>query len=345
MIKSITFFIFLLFIAQNSVHGQSFSFTQMFYNVENLFDTVDNLFKNDNSFLPTSKKNWNSFKLQRKLSQIASVIRNIDDKGSVPQLVALAEVENEGLIQKLILHKKLLKTAYKTVYFESDDKRGIDIALLYDDKYLELKHKRLIQVKEFATRGIVEAVFRYKPLDICFAVFANHWPSRYGGQAKSDPKRMLVSSKLIQAIKGLVKRLPKIEFVSILGDFNDSPHSPSVQQLAKANLAGYTFENSLAGKEDQGVYTLQYRSKGFLFDQIMLFGTKTFFDKTNRFVQVPTVANPRFGMFFRTLRNHKIRIKRTYEGKRYIGGVSDHLPVMMRIEFDTAYNASSLQYR
>src|SRR5665648_572482 len=104
-------------------------YTVVSYNVENLFDTVDDPTIPDEEFLPESDKEWTAERYQKKLNDLAEVISEVNPK-ELPEIVGLVEVENQTVLEDLI-HTAKLNNQYAIIHEESPDYRGIDVALIY----------------------------------------------------------------------------------------------------------------------------------------------------------------------------------------------------------------------
>lgn len=159
------------------------------WNVENLFDTIDDPNKNDSEFLPTSAKEWDFAKLDFKLHNLAQVI-NYMNNGKGPDILGLQEVENISVVKRLIY--KLNERDYIVAHRESPDERGIDASLIYDRKVLDIISVDTLLVKlptNYNTRHILHVTLKHKITNVSLHVFVNHWPSRRGGEVKSEPNR------------------------------------------------------------------------------------------------------------------------------------------------------------
>jgi len=148
-------------IAQNSDLNCKRNLLIMSYNVENLFDTIDDPHKTDNEFLPTSKKKWTSARYHEKLQHLAKVISSAD-ANKLPDLLSLVEVENQLVLDDLNQQTLLKNGHYKIIHKESPDRRGIDVALLYNAKMFNLLDQHFYKVSlandnYFKTRDILYA--------------------------------------------------------------------------------------------------------------------------------------------------------------------------------------------
>jgi len=286
-----------------SVSAQKDSVRVLFYNVENLFDTKDDPLKNDNEFLPHSKKNWNNFKLNDKINKIAKVIA----AGNFPDVIGLCEVENDSVLFKLVQHSILYKKKYQIIHFESPDQRGIDCALLYKTKKFDVLSMKPnpVKIDGRKTRDILSTTLVHKK--DTFVFFVNHWPSRYGGKKKSVPKRISAANQLKLLMDSVVINYPKRKVIS-MGDFNDEPRDSSLQILKNYSNRSDTFKG-----------TIKYKGKWQVFDQFICSENLNYNSR---------VLNWDFLMEEdKTYGNQKPF--RTYYGPRYNGGFSDHLPILL----------------
>lgn len=233
-----------------SLYGQEGKDTLMFrivsYNVENLFDSRHDTLKNDYEFLPDATRHWNYSKYRKKLDNIARVI--IATGGwTPPALVALCEVENDSVMRDLTRYSALREADYRYVMTQSPDKRGIDVALLYQRNLFKLLSYQSLPVDKprknsRPTRDILHVsglLLNRDTLDVLVA----HFPSRSGGARESEPYRLLAARKVKHAIDSLytIRRHPQIV---LLGDFNDYPENKSVKEVLEA-AAPSTLQDSL----------------------------------------------------------------------------------------------------
>lgn len=301
--------------------------TVAFYNLENLFDLVDNRLTNDNDFLPTSVKRWTPKRYDNKLRKLGFAISNIGRKetGKHPAIVGLAEVENAKVIEDLMASKHLEEYDYDYVHYNSPDERGIDVALLYDTQAFEVLHSETFSVELFNDEGLPDYT-----RDILLVsglldaekvhVIVNHWSSRREGEKETEHKRLASSNKVVEIISAL-KEADENAKIMIIGDFNDEPQNKSIKQLVeKCNLF-----NPMETLRSYSRGTTYHSRKWNLFDQIIL---STNFLKPSEHLFEYFSANI-FDEDFLKLFNgpYKGSPFRTYVGKKYKGGYSDHFPV------------------
>ncbi|MBN2747130.1 MAG: hypothetical protein JXR34_10430 [Bacteroidales bacterium] len=309
----------------------------VFYNVENLFDTIDDPTKNDNEFLPTGKKEWNTLKYKDKTEKLSLVLSSIDKRKN-PDIIGLCEIENAVVIQDVISKNNLAKTPYKIVHFESPDRRSIDVALVYNSKKLQLLHQQKMRVAlqndaNFKTRDILYVKLYHKSLKDTFNIFVNHWPSRSGGQEKSEHKRIAAAQQLKQITDSLFSKTNSPKII-IMGDFNDEPNNKSIQQILNAlptdtSISENQLYNTAYPLFDQhfGSYYYSREKKWNMLDQIILSGN--LLSSNNKVVawkNMQEIFQPEWILY--TDKNGIKSPSRTYGGK-YFGGYSDHLPVFI----------------
>lgn len=308
----------ILLIFPLSLFGQKEMFT-VFYNVENLFDTINNPEKNDDEFLPYSEKKWDSNKYNKKLENIAMVLENINPKG-LPNLIGLCEVENKKVVEDLIYSSQLKQKKYDIVHKDSPDKRGIDCALIFDENF-ELIMTDFIEVvipeSKKPTRDILYAKLKYE--NDFLHVFVNHWPSRWGGREKTEHRRVAAAKTLRNYID---KNIKKSKNIIVMGDLNDTPYDVSIEKvLLNDNYINHMTSESL---KDKGSYN--YRGDWSFIDQIIT--SKNFLNKK--------VISYECGVFMEDWIMYKnkegdLYPSRTYGGNNWYGGYSDHLPIYYKM--------------
>jgi len=291
----------------------------MFYNVDNLFDTLDTADKNDSEFLPEGKKNWNSKKYENKIQRINKVFNEL----STPLIIGVCEIENEQVVIDIVKGGQLNGT-HSVVHIESLDKRGIDNAIIYDSTELKLEEEGVVRFDmpegSSPSRDIVWAKFS-RNNEIIYAM-VNHWPSRRGGQEKSEPKRMIAANAAKSFIDSLMNADKNIQIV-FMGDLNDYPDNNGPQLISEALCPMITSESGEYG----GSYN--YRGEWGILDHIMV--TKNF--HKNKGVKVVKKSGKihNFSYLMTTYKGNIVPF-RTYGGGKYLNGYSDHLPVSVEIK-------------
>lgn len=223
------------------------------WNMENLFDTVDDPNKNDEEFTPNGRKEWTQDKLDLKLANQAKVILELNE-GKGPDILGVQEVEHEALL-KMLIEGHLKNRNYKTAYAESPDNRGIDNGLIYDADIFSLNETNTYIVTlsdNWPTRLVFEAVLEHRGKTL--HVYVNHWPSRSRGQMESEPNRIAAAETLRKRVDEILAKNPDASIVA-LGDFNDEPHNQSLAQVLKA----YEFDCEKFLPSGEGLYNLSYQ--------------------------------------------------------------------------------------
>lgn len=296
-------------------------FRVMFYNVENLFDTKDDTLKNDHEFLPEATRKWNYFRYKDKINKIARVIISTG-KDNIPDLVGLCEVENNSCLLDLIKYSPLREAGYRYVMTHSPDERGIDVALLYQRGTFKLLEKQVIPVplerlRKSPTRDILHVAGQVISGDT-LDVFVCHMPSRSEGEKRTEPYRLFASQILKSSVDSLMK-IRQHPYLLVMGDFNDTPHKPSVSQLNEVGLINMM--------DDKSGGTYQYRGKWEILDQFLV--SESLSNDNGR---IHTVKDQSFIIRYPFLLEEDDKYGgekpyRTYHGMKYQGGYSDHLPI------------------
>jgi len=305
-------------------------YTVAFYNVENLFDVYNNPSTYDEDFLPNSDRKWTKKRYNKKLRKLGYAISRVGRKhsGKFPSLIGLAEVENKGVLTDLIQSKHLKKHTFNFVHYDSPDERGIDVALLYDTTVftvLKSKNYRIELKREFGgidyTRDIllVSGLFNSEKIHI----IVNHWPSRRDRADETEHKRLVTSNKVSKIIHEL-KKIDEASKIVIMGDFNDDPASKSLKQLLQKHDLFNPMETLMSFTRG----SLNHKFNWNLFDQILF--TTNFFEFSEG-SHTFNHANIFDDLFLKQFKGkYKGNPFRTYVGRRYKGGYSDHFPVYIQ---------------
>lgn len=314
-------FLILLLLPLN-VEAQTF--TAAWWNVENLFDTRDDPRTNDDDFTPDGEYRWTYRKLQAKLQGIAKTLVMAD----LPDVVGLAEVENKYVLRELCNSTPLRQAGYRYVHHDSPDRRGIDVALIYrQDRYRVLRDS-VVRVSDsaegFFTRDIlvVEGVTPQGDT-LCFVL--NHWPSKRGGE-EAEAHRMDIAATLRRLMNELYAKYPQGAVVA-MGDMNSTAdEAPMVGAMGfgtdSVNADGIR-NLTLRLPRDWGSH--KFQGQWDYIDQVLLLagdGWQVGDLKLLRYDHLLTDEKNRTG----------VRPRRTNQGPRYEGGLSDHLPLRLRLK-------------
>jgi hypothetical protein len=314
--------------------------TIAFYNLENLFDTIDDPTKNDEASPIMSIKENSSKVYQKKLHNMAKVIAEIgvrESKNS-PVIVGVAEVENYKVLEDLVSTGSLKNKQYSIIHYDSPDLRGIDVALLYQPKYFRPIHHETFEVRLWDAEGI--RIYTRDQLlvsgyldDELIHVIVNHWPSRRGGVERSSYKREKAAYVTTQIIEKIRKSDLNAKII-IMGDLNDDPIDPSLKKVLRTKAKKATINegdiyNPMEDMFRRGQNTLVYRDNINLFDQIMFTSPLLTINKDYETYKMYKVGvfNPQY--LTTQTGKYKGYPFRSFSNSGFVGGYSDHYPVYM----------------
>jgi len=282
--------------------------TVAFYNLENIFDTINDPNVNDEEWTPSGIQNWTSRKYQKKLTNLARVISEIgtgDNNPNSPTLIGGSEIENRRVLEDLVKQPKLASKDYGIVHFDSPDKRGIDVALLYQKKHFkptsyvnvplilyknnnksvkDKKNKKDDKDEVTDDKIIVDDSNRIYTRDQLLVtglldgeevnVIVCHWPSRSGGEKKSAPLRE-AAGKLTRKIMDSLQTINPDAKIIVLGDLNDGSFNRSVKveigaKGKKSEVQPKDIYNPFEEMANKGMGTLAYRDAWDVFDMILV---------------------------------------------------------------------------
>ncbi len=311
-------------------------FRIIFYNVENLFDTFNDPKKDDDAFTPSGDRRWTTYRLNNKLNNL---YRALAAAGGwhFPAIIGLCEVENRYVLEMLVNNTGLNSSGYEIIHRNSADSRGIDVAVLYrPDDFILLDTKFIPVIFPFdsltGTRDIVYLKGVAGENDTLH-VFVNHWPSRWGGQAATEPYRIYAAS-LLRSFADSLFNINTGTKIIIMGDFNDEPNDKSLKDYLGAGFGydnpetGELYNISLENKKNNHG-SLKFQGEWFLFDQFMVSGSLL---KGGDGLQTCSQSTSVFSAGFLLVPDNAwfgYKPFRTYEGFRHSGGFSDHLPVVL----------------
>lgn len=298
-----------------------------FYNTENLFDIIDDEHVNDNDFLPEGKLHWTAERYEKKLENIKQIIDGLNEFNSLA-LLGMSEVENKEVLTDLLKADSL----FKIIHYNSSDKRGIDVCLIYNEKFFQpiqsyLSYFKQDEDPELFLREVL--VVKGILLADTVHVLVNHWPSRREGELKSEHKR-IAAAMLTQEIIDSINTVSKSDNIIVMGDFNDQPSDESMSVMlklksAKQNASGDLI-NPFKELQDSGEGTCKFKRDWFLFDQVLISNSMTN-KKGLRFTEA-VIYDPDWLYYKKDLTSGPFR---TYLGEKYYGGYSDHFPVYIEL--------------
>ncbi|HAN17536.1 MAG: hypothetical protein A2X13_02970 [Bacteroidetes bacterium GWC2_33_15] len=327
--------------AQSNEPSNKNAYKIMFYNTENLFDTVNDSLVNDEEFLPEGERFWNKNKYYSKLKNIYKVIVSIGE-WNPPAIIGLCEIENRKVLTDLVNNTPLVKFEYKIIHKNSPDRRGIDVGMLYRPELFSPIMHRAIPINypdqpDNKTRDILYVKGLANNLDTLH-IFVNHWPSRWGGQLESEDRRIFVASVLRLQVDSILNISDSAKIV-IMGDFNDYPENTSLSLTLNAKssfdeINNKNLYNLSAIFKNQNVGSHKYQGVWGVLDQMIVSGAllnpnnKLYTTQNDIYIHNSDfLLEPDEG-------NFGFRPKRTFSGYSYIGGFSDHLPTYLIINFN-----------
>ena len=325
--KTCSRYIVLLLFTVLALQGVAQEFWRVaFYNVENFFDTKYDSTKYFNGFTPEGDHHWTKTRYYKKRNRIYKVIAALGGWDGVA-VMGFAEIENRFILEDLITNTPLKKLGYGIVHFESPDKRGIDVGMIYMKKQFELIAAKPVRVKnpdnsKWTTRDIlyVKGVLMGDTLHLFF----NHWPSRYGGMMNTVALRALAAKTLQHEVDSICIYEPEAKVV-IMGDFNDNPEDNSIQLLLHE---GSCKLNELSPAFDEGntTGTIKHNADWAIFDQVIVSPALL----SSHGIHLKDSFMHIFDEDFLLMDDEKNlgkKLNRTFVGFTYAGGYSDHLPV------------------
>lgn len=316
----------------NIISKEKDFFTVAFYNLENLFDTLDDPNTFDDDFTPDGVKKWTPRRYKKKIKRLAKAIRTIGDDKMVhpPVILGVSEVENYGVLSDLVQVSYLQYYDYDIVHYDSLDERGIDVAFLYRKKYFELLESRVYPIQFLESDGSIDytrdvLLVKGNLNGELMYFIVNHWASRRSGLIETEYKRIQNAKLVLKIISEIEEETPNPKII-IMGDFNDNPTNKSVKEV----LVTDDFYNPMETIFNRGNGSGNYKGDWFLFDQIIF--SKTFYNHgKHRYINAGIYDKH----FLKDKHGKYVENPyRTYRGNWYQGGISDHFPVYISLELD-----------
>ncbi len=297
------------------------------WNVENLFDNVDAPDKEDSEFTKDGRKEWTNERIYDKMSHLAEVM-NFMNSGKGPDIIGFMEVEHQYLLEKIALNFFSGRN-YNVVGYESGDARGIDNYLMYDaDKFELIEYNKIPVVffnSTYVTRDILHTSLKFdgELIDL----FVNHWPSRRGGEERSQPRRVTAASTLRRYVDSLAIAREESNII-IMGDFNDEPRNFSIAEILSANKIGGNTSllyNLAWEKFEQGIGTHFFGKEFNMLDQIII--SEDLLDNAKIEYLDESFEIVSDDSFIYTEGKKKGAILPSFSDGKFRNGYSDHLPV------------------
>ena len=311
-----------------------------FYNLENLYDTLNDPSTNDDDFTPAGSKQYGRAIFNHKLQNLATVISELgpQEYPQAPDILGVTEIENRKVLELLCAHPLLRAQHYRIIHFDSPDPRGIDVALLYKPEALSVIVAKPIPV--LLPGGSKEARFTRDILYVkarmdsdTLHLLVNHWPSRRGGEIRSRPARAAAAGTCRHIMDSIFAFGGESKII-LMGDLNDDPTSKSITQTLGATgyrekMQAALLFNPWLMPYRRGIGTLANRDHWSLFDQIMISpGLLTASERGWQFAASGIYRQPFMVENRGRYRGYPMR---TWDGNRYRGGYSDHFPTYITL--------------
>lgn len=307
--------------------------TVAFYNTEDFFDTANDPDTNDDAFTPAGAMQWTQEKYNRKIQNIATVIRAIGD-GDGPELIGLSEVENKKVLQDLVSSPALRKSKYSIIHYDMDGGRGLEVALLYKPKAFKPTSQQTIKINyggsNTASRDILQVNGELKGLPV--TIFVTHWPPRTRGK-QGDSHQRAAAATLRKEINAM-QAADKNAYIIVLGDFEAAPNTDTMQKVLKATGRPNPYYNQelfntfyIASVSGMGSY---YSRGDFqMRDQILISKSLLNGDGLEYIRGSAHIFNPeKIKILYGKYKNTPLA---TFSGATYFGGYSDHFPVYIEV--------------
>ncbi len=340
--KEIVAFLILIFISIYSSPAQEKKTFQIvtlaFYNLENLFDTEDDPLTYDNDRTPQGKDHWTEEIYLQKSKNMAYAISRIglEQTGQPPTLVGVCEIENLDVLEDLVGQPGMVEHSYGIIHYDSPDRRGIDVALLYRKGHFTPLHSVAHELLLYDSHEPDKRIFTRDQLVVAglldgeeIHIIVNHWPSRSGGEARSSYKREKAALLNRKILDSLHSKKPYARIIS-MGDFNDDPSNKSLKKVLGARVnreeVGWKdLYNPMASLSKKGIGSLAYRDGWNLFDQILVSKPLLEPDYSSYRFYKAGIYNENF--LVTPTGQYKGYPYRSFGDSGFTGGYSDHFPV------------------
>ena len=322
------------------------AYTFMFYNLENLYDTVSDPNTDDDDFTPVGEKRWTPERYRIKLDNLSEVVSAVASAGGgFPVVIGVSEVENLRVMRDLAARPRMAGGHYKCLHYESNDARGVDVGAFYRPDKFALLGSEPVKLVLRSGRPYVgrDILAMWGLLDgEMMAVYVCHFLSRRAGISASEGFRRAGAETVRDHAAALARRYPGLKVV-IMGDMNDNPDDEALSVLLPARRNLYSvrpgeYFNPFWQLHDEGVGSSLFGSRWTMYDNIIV--SHSLLDQTPaghggtppHGLHLARTDARHFGeVFRRNFMMQKGKPKRCYNGNRFQSGYSDHLPVLIRL--------------
>ena len=308
----------------------------MFYNVENLFHPTNDSIKRDDEFTKEGTRYWTYKRYFQKINNISKTVIALG-QWEPPAVIGLCEIENIQCLNDLVMNSPLKRFGYEIAFYDCDDIRGIDVAMLYRPKFYNLISFESIKIKfpEEGSRPTRDILYTKGIVgNDTLHLFVNHWPSRYGGQLATVPKRNF-AAKILRAKFDSISTINPMAKIIAMGDFNDHPDDESMNDILKAKKTIAELKKTdllnMLWQYEFKKGTHKYDHEWGILDQFIV--SQPLIDSTNPIYTKQNLAQIFDADFL--LEPEKDGVgkitNRTYIGFKFHGGYSDHLPIYLDV--------------
>ncbi len=305
-----------------------------FYNLENLFDTINDPRTSDEDMLPLSDREWGTARYRAKLSALARVIADMAAENGFPAVIGVAEAENRAVLEELAAEPSIAAARYAVCHYDSPaDPRGIDVAFLYRPDLFTIEGSRSFRASGdpgMRTRDYTAMWGRLGGERFFF--LAAHWPSRREGVEFSAPWREACARRMRAIVDSVTAADPAVRVV-ITGDMNDNPSDRSVACVLGAAGRGRELRhaglfNPFAAVKRSGGGSTRYDRRWNMYDNIIV-SRNLVHSSVDSLHLLPAGGTKRRGAVFRRgyMLSRTGEPEPAFRGNGYAGGASDHLPV------------------
>lgn len=316
------------------------SVTVAFWNLENFFDPFVDSTRAYNEFTENGSRHWTKTRFYDKRNNLYKAILAFS-KAQPIGIMGVCEVENDFVLHALFAQTPLKRFNYRWIHYDGPDRRGIDPAIIYSKDLFQLIYSEAIPFRNPNDMAMVSRDILYAKFCDCkndtIHCFVNHWPSKYRGELETAEARNCAASIVKRKVDSIAAVVPEAKII-IMGDFNDTPDAPCVRQVLNAKPMsemeeGDLLVNLFAKASDLGFKgTLKHQDSWAIFDQIIV--SKSLINNNSLYCtssDARIIHEPM--LLTEDATYHGVKLNRTYLGPKYLGGFSDHLPVVLQLRY------------
>ena len=311
-----------------------------FWNMENFFDPYTDSTRVYNEYTEQGGQHWTKTRFYKKRNNLYKAILSFS-KNQPLGILGVCEVENDLVLNALFAQTPLKRFNYRWIHYDGPDRRGIDPAIVYSKDLFQLIYSETVPYRNpldstAISRDILYAKF-FDYRNDTIHCFVNHWPSKYRGELETVEARNCAARIARNKVDSIVAIVPDAKII-LMGDFNDTPESPCIKEVLGAKHLSECGEddmlvNLFAKSSDLGFEgTLKYQDAWMIFDQIIVSKSLIYSDSLHCNSSDARIVHEGF-LLTEDGTYHGEKLNRTYLGPRYLGGFSDHLPVLVPLRY------------